>query len=145
MAANPENAPREIEAMTVAHVHTLILDFILPHAVEFYRSCEELTGGERLRKIASWILTSGQTEITARDLVRNVACLRGVSVLDLQTCVSPLVAAGWLDPKVHGPLNREWSVNEGVAVQFEQRREAEERRKLCAAELMGSPRRSSER
>jgi hypothetical protein len=45
MAANPEAAARHIEAKTIAHVSTLIVDFILPHAVEFYRSTEELTNG----------------------------------------------------------------------------------------------------
>ncbi len=48
MAANPENAPWEIQGATVVNVRTLIVDFILPHALEFYRSTEELTNGERL-------------------------------------------------------------------------------------------------
>jgi hypothetical protein len=144
MAANPEKTPREIEAMTVAYVHTLILDFILPHAVEFYRSAEELTGGERVRKIASWILTSGQEVITSRDLIRNVACLRNVPVADLQAFLSPLVAAGWLEPVSYDPLNRVWKVNPAVKVQFEQQRLIEEERKLCVAKLMGSPRGKTE-
>jgi hypothetical protein len=130
MAANPENASREIAAITIAHVDTLIKEFILPHAVEFYRSTEELTGGERLRKIASWILTSGQTTVTSRDLVRNVACLRGLSVPDLNTYVSPLVAAGWLEPAAPGAFNRTWTVSPKVAAQFERQRQAEEHRKL---------------
>jgi hypothetical protein len=140
MASNPDSMAREIDIVTVAHVRTLILDFILPHAVEFYRSTEELTDGERLRKIASWILTSQQQTITSRDLVRNVACLRGVSVFDLHTIVSPLVAAGWLEPGQHGPDNRTWTVSPLVAAQFERQRMHEEQRKKLAAELMGSPR-----
>jgi hypothetical protein len=143
MAANPEAAARHIEAKTIAHVSTLIVDFILPHAVEFYRSTEELTNGERLRKIASWILTSQQQVVTARELIRNISCLRGMSVLDLHTQVSPLVASGWLDLKEPGPLNRAWKVNSVVASQFEQRRKAEEQRKVVAAELMGSPRKNT--
>ena len=143
MAANPEAAARHIEAKTIAHVSTLIVDFILPHAVEFYRSTEELTNGERLRKIASWILTSQQQIVTARELIRNIGCLRGMSVLDLHTQVSPLVAGGWLDPEEPGPLNRAWKVNPLVASQFEQRRKAEEQRKVVAAELMGSPRKNT--
>jgi hypothetical protein len=140
MAANPESMAREIAAMTVANVRTLIVDFILPHAVEFYRSSEELTGGERLRKIASWILTSQEQVITARDLIRNVSSLRGMSVMDLHTHVSPLVAAGWLEPEEPGPLNRTWTVNPAVAIQFERQRKIEGERKVLAAELMGSPR-----
>jgi hypothetical protein len=142
LAANPESAAREIEAETVADVCTLILDFIVPHAVEFYRSTEELTGGERLRKIASWIVTSRQRTITSRDLVRNVSCLRGMPLFDLQTLVSPLVAAGWLEPEQRDPQNRSWTVSPSVASQFERRCQIEEERKALAAELMGSPRKS---
>jgi hypothetical protein len=140
VAETPENTPREVAAMTVAHVHRLVLDFILPHAVEFYRSTEELTNGERLRKIASWILTSQQQVIAARDLIRNVSCLRGMSVMDLHTQVSPLIAAGWLEPAEAGPLNRTWNVNPIVPAQFERQRQIEEERKKLAAELMRSPR-----
>jgi hypothetical protein len=140
MAANPESTAREIAGHTVAQVRTLIVDFIVPHAVEFYRSTEELTDGERLRKIASWIVTSQQQTVTSRDLIRNVACLRGVSVLDLGTFVSPLVAAGWLEPVQQGPLNRTWTVNPTVAAQFARQRQIEEERKIFAAGLMGSPR-----
>jgi hypothetical protein len=37
-------------------VRGLIIEFILPRAVEFYRTAEEIAGGEPLRKVASWIL-----------------------------------------------------------------------------------------
>jgi hypothetical protein len=43
MAANPEGVTQEIAVTTVANVRTLVIDFILPHSVEFYRSTEELT------------------------------------------------------------------------------------------------------
>ena len=141
MAALPHGTARpEIMLDTVEHVRTLVLDFIVPHAVEFYRSTEELTGGERLRKIASWIVTSQQQTVTSRDLVRNVACLRGVSVFDLHTVISPLVAAGWLEPEQRGPDNRTWTVSPMVAAQFKRQRQVEEERKMLVAELMGSPR-----
>jgi hypothetical protein len=143
MATNPERVQREIEINTLMDVRTLILDFILSHAVEFYRSTEELTGGERLRKIASWILTSGQTTISSRDLVRNVHCLRGASTFDLHGYVSPLVAAGWLEPADQSPINRIWTVTEAVGRQFEERRRTEEQRKILAAKLMGSPRKQT--
>jgi hypothetical protein len=145
MAANPDAAPQQIDALRVAHVHTLVLDFILPHAVEFYRSAEELTDGERLRKIASWILTSQQEVVASRDLTRNVRVLRGVPLLDLQKMVSPLVAAGWLQPTAHDPGNTTWKVSSKVAAQFERQRQVEEARKARIAALMGSPRKSEER
>jgi hypothetical protein len=86
------------------------------------------------------VLTSQQKVVTARDLIRNVRCLRGVGVLDLHTLGSPLVAAGWLDPAQPGPLNRTWTVSPVVASQFEEQRKTEEERKTLAAQLMGSPR-----
>src|SRR5262245_7221033 len=49
-AANAENIPREVDPQTALKVRSLVLDFLLPHAVEFYRAAEEITGGERLRK-----------------------------------------------------------------------------------------------
>jgi hypothetical protein len=140
-ATYPDSIGQQIEAPIVAHVFTLIVDFIVPHATEFYRSTEEATGGERLRKIASWILTSQQKIITTRDLTRNVHSLRGVSILELQTQLSPLVAAGWLEPADQTPLNRTWTVTPLVAAQFERQRLIEEERKALAAKLMGSPRR----
>jgi hypothetical protein len=140
MARDPEREDREIDELTISNVRTLILDFILPHAFEFYRSTEELTNGERLRKIASWILTSGQQSISARDLTRNVRFLRGMSIVELNDHVSPLVPAGWLDPSERGPINRSWTVNPAVAAQFEQQRKIEDERKEIVARLMGSPR-----
>jgi hypothetical protein len=143
MAANPEDGPREIQAMTVANVYTLVVDFILPHAFEFYRSSEESSNGERVRKIASWILTCQQTAITARELTRNVRFLRGMSIFELNNHVSPLVAAGWLEPTERVPINRSWTVNPVVAAQFERQRKLEDERKEHIAKLMGSPRRST--
>ena len=140
MVADPEYPRREIDVTIIDHVRALILDFILPHALEFYRSSEEMSGGERLRKIASWILTSEVQTVTARDLIRNVACLRGVSVDDLQERLSPLIAGGWLEPDEKGPMNRSWTVTPIVAAQFERQRAIEDERKENIARLMGSPR-----
>ena len=50
------------------------VDFILPHAFEFYRAGE--AEGDRLRRLASWILTSGQQRVLASDLARNIADFR---------------------------------------------------------------------
>jgi hypothetical protein len=60
--------------------------------------------------------------------------------MEVHTQVSPLVAAGWLEPVETSPLNRTWTVNPTVAVQFERQRKIEEERKEIAAKLMGSPR-----
>ena len=66
--------------------------------------------------------------------------MRGLSVIDLNTHVSPLVAAGWLEPADRTPLNRSWTVNPIVATQFERQRQIEEERKALTAKLMGSTR-----
>jgi hypothetical protein len=143
MAADPEYQFHEIDVAVALNVSGLIIDFIIPHALEFYNLGEEMSDGERLRKIASWVITSKQTVVSSRDFIRNVRCLRGVSVFDLQTHLSPLVAGGWLEPKEPGPANRAWTVMPAVAAQFERQRKIEEERKTVLAQLMGSPRQST--
>jgi hypothetical protein len=140
MAHDPnEGGLHAVEADIVKNVQRLILDFILPHAFEFYRTAESITDGDRLRKLASWIITSGKTRITASDLTSNVAELRGLTLFDLDKRVSPLVAAGWLDPVEPGlPLNRAWQVNPRVASQFTERAWAETARKSQLARLLKS-------
>jgi hypothetical protein len=143
MAADPEYPFHEIGVSVALNVGALIIHFIIPHALEFYSRGEEMSGGERLRKIASWLITSKQRIVSSRDFIRNVRCLRGVSVFDLQTRLSPLVAGGWLEPKEPGPANRAWTVTPAVAAQFERQRQIEEERKAVLAQLMGSPRQST--
>jgi len=142
MAADPDaGGGRDIEQETVKHVRDIVVDFVLPHALEFYRSSEGLTNGDRLKRLASWLITCKETKVTSRDLTRNVRCLRGLSTFDLNNAVSPLVAAGWLEPADKSPVNRNWTITPIVARQFEQQRKVEEHRKQLVAELMGSPRR----
>jgi hypothetical protein len=144
MAADPQaNVTRDIDAATASRVRDIVLNFILPHAFEFYRTAESTTNGDRLKRIASWILTSNQTVITARDATRNAACLRGLSLFELTERISPLVAAGWLDPVDRTPVNKAWRINPNVAHQFAKQREVEETRKARVAQLMGSPRKNS--
>src|SRR5262249_40968877 len=141
--ADPQaNVARDIDAATASHVRNIVLDFILPHAFEFYRTAESTTNSDRLKPLASWILTSDQTIITARDMSRNVACRRGRSLFDLNKYISPLVAAGWLDPVDRTPVNRAWRISPNVAHQFAKQREVEDKRKALVAQLMGSPRKN---
>jgi hypothetical protein len=109
---------------------------------ESYRTAESVTNGDRLKRIASYLLTCGQDEVSARDLTRHVASLRGLSLFDLNKQMSPLVAAGWLEPEDLSPINRTWYVNDAVAEQFAEQKEREESRKQKLAKLMGSPRKS---
>src|SRR5829696_1291468 len=71
--------PREV----VENTRRLVIDFILPHAFEFYRSADTVTDGDRIQRLASWILTSGKSRIVASDLASNIRDLRGLSVSDL--------------------------------------------------------------
>jgi hypothetical protein len=144
MAADPETGGgRKVEHETVTHARDIVVEFILPHAFEFYRTTEGTTNGDRLKRLASWILTSKKSQVTARDLTRNVRSLRGLSTFDLNNQVSPLVAAGWLEPADRGPINRSWTINPLVASQFAHQRETEDTRKELVAKLMGSPRKKT--
>jgi hypothetical protein len=140
LATYPDDVSETIHVPIANHIRSLVHDFILPHAFEFYRQAEEMSGGERLRAIASWILTSKEKVVASRDLSRNVWCLRGLTLPEMHKLLSPLVVAGWLEPKTPYPSNREWTVTPLVEVQFERRRQIEEDRKRALAQLMGSPR-----
>jgi hypothetical protein len=137
----PEGA-RLVSRQTVENVKELVLDFILPHAREFYRTADTITGGDRIQRIASWIVTSGVKVVTTRDLTRNVTGMRGLGTRDIHARVSPLVAGGWLVPEQPVPENTKWHVTSAVARQFEARKREEERRKAEVARLMNSPRMS---
>lgn len=139
MIADPKNGSRkEVEQKTVEGVRRLIIDFILPHALEFYRTAESSTNGDRLKKLASWILTNGQSRFVASDLTSNVADFRGLSLFEVNERVSPLEAAGWIRPTERGGINRAWKVNPAVFTKFAARAGDEEARKRELAKLMGA-------
>jgi hypothetical protein len=142
MIADPKNGSRkEIGQETAEGVRRLIVDFILPHALEFYRTAESSANGDRLKKLASWILTSGQLRFVASDLTSNVADFRGLSLFEVNERVSPLEAAGWIRPTDRGGISRAWKVNPAVFTKFAARAGDEEARKKELAKLMGAYRR----
>lgn len=132
------NAP--ISMQTIEAVSRLVRDCVLPHAFEFYRTAESVTNGDRLQRVASWILTSGKQRILASDLTSEVRSFRGLSLPEVNEQLSPLVAGGWISPEKAGPVANAWVVNPIVASQFVARAEEEERRKQAIAHLMNSPR-----
>jgi hypothetical protein len=137
MAADPEYGQTcQINETIVENVRRLIFDFIIPHGHEFYRTAESTTDGDRLRKIASWILTSGKARIVTSDLTHNVRDLRGLTVIEINKRVSPLVAGGWLEPTEPGPACRAWTVNPAVGPFFEQRRQQENEGKQQLRQIM---------
>lgn len=148
MAADPSGgAAKPVARSTVENVHRLVQDFLIPHALEFYHAGGSVTDGERLRRIASWILTAHAKRFVASDLTSNVADFRGLTLREVNERLSPLVAAGWLLPANEGLalMNRSWTVNPRVHAEFTLRAELEEDAKAKLAELMNSRRRRQQR
>jgi hypothetical protein len=141
MARDPQHGNEmPVDVRTVEDAARFVLDFALPHAFEFYRTAETVTDGDRLQKIASYILTAGKQRLLVSDLTRNIPMLRGLGMWDVNKLVSPFVAGGWLSPCDQGPVSRSWQVEAVVFDQFKTRAQEEERRKAALAELMNSPR-----
>jgi hypothetical protein len=79
LAEDPdEQRLHAVSRKTAEDVRKVVLDFVIPHAMEFYRTADSFTDGDRLKSIASWIVTADQTTITSRDLIRNVRNMRGL-------------------------------------------------------------------
>ncbi len=141
MAADPKaGICNQVSEKTARNVHRLVTDFIIPHAHVFYRTGESDTNGERLRKLASWILTNDKDRFVASDLAANVRDFRGLTLQEVNERVSPLVAADWIKPSDKGPLHKAWNVNPTVFKQFEAQAKKEEAEKTALAKLMNSPR-----
>lgn len=142
MIGDPRRAAfQEVTAGTVEKAHAVVRDFVLPHALEFYRTSEATTNGDRLQRICSYILTAGKSRIVQSDLTTNVASFRGLSVSEVNERLSPLVAGGWLTQEKPGPVANAWVVSPDVAAQFAERSREEAARKAAMADLMQSPRR----
>jgi hypothetical protein len=136
---NPKEAVRNFIGKTTAeNVERIIKNFVLPHAYEFYCLGEGESGSERIRKIASYVLTCGRDRIRLADLTNNVWDCRGKDVLQINQRVSPLVAGGWVAPVEQGPACRAWDVNRSaIDQQFAERMQAEHDRKQALAQLFG--------
>ena len=98
--------------------------------MEFYRTAESSgSHGDRLRKLASWILTNGQTRFVISDLTSNVVDFRGLTPFEVNERVSPLEAGGWITPNIRGGLARSWTVDPNLFTRFADRIKIEEARK----------------
>src|SRR5262249_51986948 len=137
MAEQPHTAALDqVDQSTIESVRKLVIDFILPHAFEFYRRGE--SGGDRLRTLASWILTCNKTRIVASDVTSNIRDCRGLDLFEVNKRLSPFVAFGWLEPKDYTPSNRTWTINPAVLTQFAERRDLEAKRKEEIIRLIGA-------
>ena len=120
----------------------LILDFILPHAFEFYRTADTVTGGDRIQRIASWIVTSGVKGGHRAGL--DPQCHRHARsglTRHLRSSIAPS-RRRMAGSDQRGPENTKWRVTPAVARQFDERKRQEERRKTEVARLMNSSRKS---
>jgi len=135
MAHDPQlGATYPVEANTAEDVRRLMLDFIVPHGLEFY---QQGSGSEKLRSIASWILTSGAKRLVASDLTTNITDCRGLSLRQIQDRISPLIAGGWLIPvEERSPLCRAWFVTPQVHTQLAKQTKIELERKTALATLL---------
>jgi Protein of unknown function (DUF3987)/Bifunctional DNA primase/polymerase, N-terminal len=141
ITADPNRAlGYQVATSVIEDITRLVFDFIIPHAFEFYRTADRAGGGDRLQRVASWILTSSKQRILPSDLTVNVSDLRGLGLWDLNQRISPLVAGGWLTSQEPGPIAKAWTVNPKVHELFSARSQEEEARKSTIAALMNSPR-----
>ena len=143
LIANPKEAMKlsAIGRPSVEKATRLIKDFLLPHAYEFYsRSQGE---GERLRRLASYVLTCGKDRLRLADFTNNCWDCRGKKVIEINQQVSPLVAGDWLAPLDPGPACRAWKVNRAtIDQQFAARIATERQSKAAIAQLLGARRRT---
>jgi hypothetical protein len=135
LATDPERNPTmPVEEDTVAAAERVVCDFILPHALEFYNVGNKQ---ERLRRLASFILTCGKTRIVASDLTAYIWDMRGLTLKELNDRMSPLEAGGWVEPETHISFsNKAWRVAPAVAVRFAARQKAESERKALFAKII---------
>jgi hypothetical protein len=69
-------------------------------------------------------------------LTTNVRDLRGLTLIEINERVSPLVAGGWLEPTDKTPTCRVWTVAPQVHVQLAERAKSEAGRKTALAALI---------
>lgn len=130
MIEDPENAPIEpVTEKTVRDAERIIMEFCIPHALEFYRSTGDGADWDHLRKIASYVLTSDKDRFTVSDFTSGVHSLRGMGVWDVAQKLSPLVAGGWLIEDEASKSTRAWTIVTGLREALSERRNEEAERK----------------
>jgi Protein of unknown function (DUF3987)/Bifunctional DNA primase/polymerase, N-terminal len=123
-----------------AEAATRILEeFVIPHALAFYRSSSDQTNWESIRNVASYVITSDKDRFTPSDFMAHVRSMRGLSAWEIGQRVAPLVAAGWLDEdRPKGAALRGWVMVDGVRDVLSERREEQIRRRREAFEIVST-------
>jgi hypothetical protein len=132
----PAKAMKNFVGKTVVeNVRKLVMNFLLPHAYQFY--CIQTGENDRLRKVAAYILLSGLGRLRLSDLTTNVRDCRGKTVQEVNQKISPLVAGGWLTPTDPGPACRSWTVNrQAIDQQFAARMASERQNRTAFVQLL---------
>ena len=130
MVEDPENATLEpVSEKTVRDAERIIMEFCIPHALEFYRGTGDGADWDHLRKIASFVLTSDKDRFTVSDFTSGVHSLRGMGVWEVSQKLSPLVAGGWLIEDETSKSARSWTIVTGLREALSERRKEEAERK----------------
>lgn len=107
----------------------ILKEFVIPHAMELYRSTTDGADWDYLRKLSSFVLTSPKDRFTASDFTTGVHSLRGLGVWDVAQKLSPLVAGGWLNEDDSSKSTRAWVVVPQLREKLATRRKLEIERK----------------
>lgn len=124
---------RFIGGKTAEDVHQLVLDFLIPHAFEFYSLGAT---GDQLKRLASYILTCDKDRVLASDLTTNIRDFRGLTLFQVHERTSPLVAGGWLDPIDRTPMCKAWWINPAIKTRFAEQGRKEAERKQAITEML---------
>jgi hypothetical protein len=143
---DPQNAPFDpVSEHSVRVAGQITREFLIPHALEFYRGTADGGDWDGLRAIASYILTSDKARFTASDFTSSVRALRGLGIWELAQRLSPLIAGGWLDEEAVNGVTKAWLPPAGLRTQMADRRASELHAKteLMAKIKALSPRRAA--
>lgn len=123
--------PRTIGVDTAERVATFMLEYLLPHAAQFYAQFLTVSADEsHAQWIAGHILTHEPKEITTRDIGRVYRPLRG-NIRDTQQAMLHLTDLAWVQPanETRPGGARRWKVNPLVYKLFSQRAQLERQRR----------------
>ena len=126
----------QISVDTIERAGRLALQFLLPHARNFYSTLP----GARMaltRDIGGWLLTKAPPRVRASDVTSNVKACRGMGIKQLAEALDPYVTGGWLEPEEPFPSNRAWSFTLPVRTAFAERAKIEADRRAAVRALIG--------
>jgi hypothetical protein len=119
---------KTIATDTVERAGRLVRDFLLLHARDFFSGLRG-SPSQRLRDVASWVLTKAPMRFRAADVTANVRACRALGTRDLADALDPFVTGGWLEPESPYPSNRAWKIHPQLRTQLAERAATEVRRR----------------